>query len=96
MRHFAFSTMAGKPRHEAVATNLTKKSMKSATKVVTREQHPGCLTTSNETTSPEQSSLTPYERIHQLLAQRDPAGRPVVVDTAESMCCWELQGGTHG
>jgi hypothetical protein len=80
--------MVGKPRHEAVATKLTKKSMKNAVKVVTREQYTGAPATSNETTSPEQSSLTPYERMRQLLAQRDPAGGSTVVDTAEGMCCW--------
>ncbi|KAE8882128.1 hypothetical protein PF003_g33875 [Phytophthora fragariae] len=75
--------MVGKPRHDAEATKLTKKSMKSAAKVVTREQHIGGPATSNETAAPQQPSLTPYERMRQLLAQRDPVAGPVVVDTAE-------------
>ncbi|KAE8980430.1 hypothetical protein PR002_g24130 [Phytophthora rubi] len=77
--------MVGKPRHDAEATKLTKKSMKSAAKVVTREQHIGGPATSNETAAPQQPSLTPYERMRQLLAQRDPVAGPVVVDTAEGL-----------
>ncbi|KAE9004403.1 hypothetical protein PR001_g16539 [Phytophthora rubi] len=77
--------MVGKPRHDAEATKLTKKSMKSAAKVVTREQHIGGPASSNETGAPQQPSLTPYERMRQLLAQRDPVAGPVVVDTVEGL-----------
>ncbi|KAE9070519.1 hypothetical protein PF010_g26231 [Phytophthora fragariae] len=51
--------MVGKPRHDAEATKLTKKSVESAAKVVTREQHIGGPATSNETAAPQQPSLTP-------------------------------------
>ncbi|KAE8892564.1 hypothetical protein PF005_g14927 [Phytophthora fragariae] len=78
--------MVGKPRHYAEATKLTKKSMKSAAKVVTREQHIGGPAPCNELAAPQQPPLTPYERMRKLLAQRDPVAGPVVVDTAECMC----------
>ncbi|KAE9181724.1 hypothetical protein PF002_g27191 [Phytophthora fragariae] len=88
--------MVGKPRHDAEATKLTKKSMKSAAKVVTREQHIGGPATSNETAAPQQPSLTQYERMRQLLAQRDPVAGPVVVDTAEGMCCCSSRAVING
>jgi hypothetical protein len=34
--------------------------------------------------------------MRQLLAQRDPAGGPVVVDTAEGMCCWHPRAVLNG
>ncbi|KAE8911975.1 hypothetical protein PF003_g4241 [Phytophthora fragariae] len=88
--------MVGKPRHDAEATKLTKKSMKSSAKVVTREQHIGGPATSNETAAPQQPSLTPYERMRQLLAQREPVAGPVVVDTAEGMCCCSSRAVLNG